>query len=151
VLLNGRSFDVPWGTIPWGKSTGGADAGARGGDAGSTAAPVCTSSLTSGIDRDSPLAMRNPYLSFATWMACRAPETTFDHTLTTRDLQWKFSVHGGFSPLALSIMGTTATSVSPQSMRFIESLGQLAIVDGELQGLVLIDLNTLGFAHNPYF
>jgi hypothetical protein len=36
-------------------------------------------------------------------------------------------------------------------MRFIESFGQLAIVDGESQGLVLIDLNTLGLAHTPYY
>ena len=36
-------------------------------------------------------------------------------------------------------------------MKFIDSLGQLAVVDGAQQGLVLIDLNTIGFAHNPYF
>jgi hypothetical protein len=27
----------------------------------------------------------------------------------------------------------------------------MAIIDGASQGLVLIDLNTLAFAHNPYF
>jgi hypothetical protein len=36
-------------------------------------------------------------------------------------------------------------------MRFIDSLGQLAVVDGAQQGIVLIDINTLQFAHNPYF
>ena len=29
--------------------------------------------------------------------------------------------------------------------------GQLAIVDGAQQGLIMIDLNTMGFAHAPYF
>jgi hypothetical protein len=36
-------------------------------------------------------------------------------------------------------------------MLFIPPLGQLGIVDGQLQGLVVIDLNTLQFAHAPYF
>jgi hypothetical protein len=60
-------------------------------------------------------------------------------------------VRGGFNPLTVSITGNTNTAVSPQSMRFIESFGQLAVIDGELQGLVLIDLNTLAFAHAPYY
>ncbi len=35
-------------------------------------------------------------------------------------------------------------------MLFINSLGQLAVVDGSQQGLVLIDLNTVAFSTN-YF
>ena len=128
VLLNGRSFDIPWNCNPKPDAK----------------VPVA------GFTRDSPLAMENPYFSFVTWAGCGTPPGD-DHTLTARDLTWKFSVSGGFSPLAVSITGTTATAVSPQSMRFIESFGQLAIVDGELQGLVLIDLNTLSLAHAPYY
>lgn len=128
VLLNARSFDIPWG-VP----------------------PACVAPGTfSGISRNSPLAMQNPYLSFVTWSGC-GDLTGGNHTLTARDQNWKFSVRGGFSPLMVSITGNTTTAVSPQSMKFIESFGQLAIVDGELQGLVLIDLNTLAFAHNPYY
>jgi len=51
----------------------------------------------------------------------------------------------------VSLSQNTNTAVSPQSMRFIDSLGQLAVVDGAQQGLVLIDLNSLQFAHNPYY
>jgi hypothetical protein len=94
--------------------------------------------------------MQNPYMSFVTWSGC-GELTGGDHTLTDRDQNWQFAVRGGFSPLVVSITGSTTTAVSPQSMKFIESFGQLAIVDGELQGLVLIDLNTLAFAHNPYY
>jgi hypothetical protein len=36
-------------------------------------------------------------------------------------------------------------------MLFIDSLGQLALVDGSSQGLVLIDLNTVTLAHTPFF
>jgi len=132
VLLNGRSFDVPACAVP---------------------------PSFSGITRDNPLAMENPFLSFVTWSGCGTLQAQADgggpaagaHTLTARDLTWKFSVRGAFTPLFVSLTGSTATAVSPQSMRFIESFGQLAIVDGELQGLVLIDLNTLTFAHNPYY
>ena len=60
-------------------------------------------------------------------------------------------MRGGFSPLTIPLTGNTAAAVIPQSMRFIASLGQLAVVDGAQQGLVLIDLNTVNFAHNPYF
>jgi hypothetical protein len=134
VLLNGRSFDVPWGT-PSSSSTGmGCQPPASFPD----------------IVRNNPLAMQDPYFSFVNWMGC-GPLTDGAHTPTARDLQWKFSVRGGFNPLTVSITGNTNTAVSPQSMRFIESFGQLAVIDGELQGLVLIDLNTLAFAHAPYY
>ena len=36
-------------------------------------------------------------------------------------------------------------------MRFIDALGQLAVIDGASQGLILIDLNTIQEAHTPYF
>jgi hypothetical protein len=77
VLLNGRSFDVPWGTPP-----------------------ACKPPANlPGIERTNPLAMYNPFFSFVTWSGC-GPLTGQDHTLTARDLNWKFSVRGGFSPLS---------------------------------------------------
>jgi hypothetical protein len=128
VLKNARAPDVPWGT-----------------------APACTppSSVPS-LDRNSPLAMRNPMFSFVMWSGC-TPLVSNDHSETTRDMQWKFSMTGGFVPVTISMTGGSNVAVSPQSMRFIDPLGQLAVVDGEQQGLILIDLNTLGFAHNPYY
>ena len=127
-LKNARAFDVPWSTPP-----------------------DCTSpALPASLDRNSPLAMRNPMFSFVMWSGC-TPLVANDHTETARDMQWRFSMRGGFSPLTVSITQGTTTAVSPQSMRFIDSLGQLAVVDGSPQGLVLIDLNSLAFAHNPYF
>ena len=94
--------------------------------------------------RNSILAMRNPMFSFVMWNGS-APGR-----LPQRDMQWKFSTRGQFSPLVVNIASTT-TAVSPQSMLFIDSLGQLALVDGSSQGLVLIDLNTVALAHTPYF
>ena len=65
-------------------------------------------------------------------------------------MAWQFSTRGQFSPLSLNLASTNA-SVSPQTMRFIDALGQMAIVDGASQGLILIDLNLLEEAHAPYF
>jgi hypothetical protein len=134
-LLNARSFDVPWAQSPC----------TTGGDGGIPSTPPS-------IERNDPLAMRNPMFSYVTWSGCGSPMSSGarDHTLTARDLTWKFSVTNGFSPLTISLSGANGISVSPQSMLFISSLGQLAVVDGAQQGLVLIDLNTVGFSTN-YF
>ncbi|MDP9151276.1 MAG: hypothetical protein M3O36_15225, partial [Myxococcota bacterium] len=129
TLLNARTFDVPWA------------------DPANCAAPM----VPPAIDRNSPLAMRNPMFSFVMWAGCGALGSTGDHTLSTRDFVWKFQLRSGFTPLTVALAQGTTTPVSPQSMRFINSLGQLAVVDGQAQGLVLIDLNTLTFAHSPYF
>lgn len=136
ALLNARAFDVPWSNPASAKGCG---------------APQGPSDLSL-LDRDSPLAMRNPMFSFIVWSGCGTGGKG-DHTLTPRDYQWRFSMSGGFNPVSISLtQGNTGSSfVSPQSMLFIGALGQLAVVDGAQQGLVLIDLNSLTFAHSPYF
>jgi hypothetical protein len=106
--------------------------------------------------RNSLLAMRNPAFSFVVWNgvdssgANKNPPTAPVDVTPLRDLQWKFTTRGQFSPMVVNIASST-TAVSPQSMRFIDSLGQLALVDGASQGLVLIDLNTVTLAHTPFF
>ncbi|HEY1693538.1 MAG TPA: hypothetical protein VGG39_15325 [Polyangiaceae bacterium] len=139
VLENARSFDIPWAQFtqppPY----------------TSPQTPTCNPPpLGAQLDRNSVLAMRNPMFSFVTWSGCDSLLGN-DHTETARDLQWKFSIRGGFTPVTVSLSQNTNTAVSPQSMRFIDSTGQLAVVDGAQQGLILIDLNTLQFAHNPYY
>ena len=90
VLKNSRAFDIPWGTPP-----------------------ACTSpGLPPGIDRNSPLAMRNPMFSFVQWGGC-APLVGNDHTETARDLVWKFSILDGFQPVTVSLSQNTTTAVSP--------------------------------------
>lgn len=142
VLLNARAFDV---TPPE-----------------SACSPSSTAPPPPAIERNSPLAMRNPMFSFVMWGPCGTPAAmtlpdggvaTPAHTLTTRDLQWRFSLRGGFIPLSVSVQGTSPVPVSPQSMLYLGPYSQLAIIDGATngQGLVLIDVNTLGFAHAPYF
>ena len=147
-LLNSRAFDIPWSATapPPGKTC-----------------PAPTSLAQTALDRDSPLAMRNPMFSFLMWSGCGTLASgdagaggSFDshfgdHTLSARDEVWRFSLRGSFSPIVVSLAQGMNIPVSPQSMRFINPLGQLAVVDGAQQGLVLIDLNTIAFAHTPYF
>ena len=117
--------------------------------------PLPNVTPSSAPDRNSPVAMRNPMFAFVVWGGAAPPKPSSTvpapgYTTTQRDYQWKFSTRGQFAPLTVNIGGNT-TQVAPQSMLFIESLGQLAVVDGASQGLVLIDLNTVAFAHSPFF
>ena len=106
--------------------------------------PTLPATLTSAsVDKNSALAMRNPMFSAVLSGATSGKEPI-------RDMYYSFSTRGQFRPLAVSIAGSSI-SVSPQSMRFIDSLGQIAIVDGASQGLVLIDLRTVTVARAPYF
>lgn len=135
TLLNARLLDTPF--IP-STNCQAADAGAGAG------------LIQSPYDRNDPHAMRNPMFSFAMQAAC-GKATDGAHTLTTRDLQWQFSVRGGFDPLTLSITQGANVAVSPRSMYFIEPLSRLAVIDGEQQGLVVFDLYTLQFAEGPFY
>lgn len=96
--------------------------------------------------RDSPLAMRNPALSFFVQNGSRQGRDA----VPERDTVWRFTARGQFLPLVINLAATTS-AVNPQSMRFIETLGQVAVVDAASQGLVLIDLGTVGVARAPYF
>jgi hypothetical protein len=142
VLLNARAFEVP------------------------PPPSACNPAMGSGsfstrlIDRSSALAMRNPMFSFVMWGGCGPAPTdggfldpTGTHTASARDQRWQFSLRGGFTPEAIALQGTSAAPVSPQSMLYVAPFAQLAVVDGAQngQGLVLIDVNTLTFAHAPYF
>jgi len=137
ALLNGRLLDTPT-FVPMSGQTCGGDAGVG---AGGGQAP----------DRSLPNAMRNPMFSFYMQAGCIAKLPDGAHTTTARDLQWHFSVRGGFNPLTLSITQGANVAVSPRSMYFIEPLSRLAVIDGEQQGLVVFDLYTLEFAEGPFY
>jgi hypothetical protein len=137
VLLNARTFDIPWSTD------------------GACNAP----NPFPFVDRNSPLAIRNPMFSFVMWSGCNptaagdagavGPFPPGDHTLSARDLAYRFSVRGGFSTLTVPLLTQgSGSAVSPQSMRYIGPFGQMAVVDGEAQGLIVIDLNLVAVVHD---
>lgn len=94
------------------------------------------------FNRNSVLAARNPMFGVGIQDGVVEP---------LRDTQYVFTTRGGFLPQAVSVAAST-TALSPQSMRFLEPLGQLAIVDAASQGLILVDLNSLTVATgSPYY
>jgi hypothetical protein len=160
-LLNARSFDIPWSTwslgtppMDWSANCNNQRGSAPDGGAQNNVPGVCCPNAPATVPgpffRDSPLAMRNPMLSFVMWSGCGSFAGPTDHTLSQRDQVWRFSLLGSASPITVSIAQGGTTAVSPQSMRFIPSIQQLAVVDGEAQGLVLIDLNVVAFSRAFY-
>lgn len=117
-------------------------------------APSLPSAEIGGVDfapfRDSPLAMRNPAFSFFIQNGRDVTKSPPRDKLPVRDMAFGFQTRGEFQPLIINLAATTS-AVNPQSMKFIESLGQLAVVDGSSQGLVLIDLAGVAIARAPYF
>jgi hypothetical protein len=107
-------------------------------------APAVPSTVATPPGRNSALAVRNPMFAF--WMLDGFTNTS----PPTRDTFYELHSRGGFTALTINLAATTV-AVSPQSMKFIETLGQLAVVDASSQGLVLVDLSTVGIAHDPYF
>jgi len=114
-------------------------------------------------DRDSPLAMRNPIFAFFMqhpWVPdpnispLQVVDGGFPEVVQrpARDFVWQFGLKGQLSPLTVNLASTNS-SVSPQSMLFIPSLGQIAVVDGSQagQGLILIDLNSVSVSGNTYY
>jgi hypothetical protein len=96
--------------------------------------------------RDSALAVRNPTFSF---FVQNGSKVGLD-SVPERDTVWRFSARGQFLPLVINLAAQTS-AVNPQSMRFIETLGQVAVVDAASQGLILIDLGAVSIARAPYF
>ncbi len=105
-------------------------------------APLLPNGITS-VERNSVLGVRNPMLSFFLTSGTSG-------SVPLRDTQYAFATGGQFRALSVAIGGASA-SVNPQSMRYIEALGQIAVVDAASQGLVLIDLRTVTVARAPYF
>jgi hypothetical protein len=106
-------------------------------------------------DRDSALAMRNPIFAFFMqhpFLDTLDGGNEFVISRPARDFVWQFSLKGELTPLSIDLAATNS-SVDPQSMLFIPSLGQLAIVDGSQsgQGLILIDLNAVAVTGNTYY
>jgi hypothetical protein len=60
-----------------------------------------------------------------------------------RDMTFNWQTTGGFSPLTASLAAQTA-AVMPQSMTFVPQIGQIAVVDGAAEGLVLVSLDSVG-------
>jgi hypothetical protein len=68
---------------------------------------------------------------------------------TQRDMRYAFEVVGGFAPLAVSLTGATNV-ILPVAMTTIPGYDQLAVVDSQDRGLMLISLRTVGVQTSFY-
>lgn len=65
------------------------------------------------------------------------------NTPSERGMAFTWQVAGGFAPLTANLVAQSA-AVLPQTMSFVPQIGQLAVVDGAAQGLVLVSLDSVG-------
>ncbi len=97
--------------------------------------------------RNSAIVMRNPLFSFTIWNG-RSP--TGADLVPTFGSSYKFEMRGQFVPLTRDI-AASSIAVSPRSMRYVGPLGQMAILDGASQGLVLFDLRSVALSRTSFF
>lgn len=101
--------------------------------------------------RNSPLAMRNPMFSFVAWNGVETQaKGVFRDLEPARDTFFRYSTRGQFTALTANL-SSTSVAVNPRAMRYVEPLGQIAIIDGASQGLVLFDLRTVTLSRTSFF
>jgi hypothetical protein len=97
---------------------------------------------------DDPRLFRNPTMQF--WIhpasAVAQPDPANPgaqrQPFTDRDKYFSFITTGGFYPLVINL-GASTTYVQPQSITWLPHIGSLAIADGSVQGLMLVDVGLL--------
>jgi hypothetical protein len=67
----------------------------------------------------------------------------------TRDMNFRFTTQGAFQPLIVDLASTTK-DVQPQSLRFLAGTGEIAVVDGSLNGLYLVSAQSVQVSRQFY-
>ncbi len=104
----------------------------------------------------SPYAFINPFFRFSINEA--APGNQFDanpksdaDNAPTRGTFFQFATQGQFRPLLSDLVTTLeSTEVQPQSIGFVPATGEMVVVDGSLQGIILMNAGTLGINRQYY-
>jgi len=66
-----------------------------------------------------------------------------------RDMAFSFTGTSGFFPLLINLASST-TFVQPQSVTWLPQIGQLAVADGSVQGLMMVDIASLTLSKSYY-
>ena len=86
-----------------------------------------------------PGVFQNPALQFVVWKGQEDSE---------RDMTFTFREKDGFASLLISLAATT-TYIQPQSLDMAPT-GELVLADGSAQGLLFVDLGSLGVSRSFY-
>lgn len=90
---------------------------------------------------DAAGSFRNPFLRFTINAGTGA-----GGTVSERDMRFTFSTKNPFEPLTLNVAEITNDGdVQPTAVRFLPSTGDLVLSDGSLQGIIMLDLESLTF------
>ncbi len=116
-------------------------------NARSITVPYPTAGELTAPSRNSSLAMRNPMFSFTIFGGQRTDRL---EATPTFGMTFRYTTRGRFEPLSANI-AQISTAVNPRSMRYVGPLGQMAIVDGASQGLVLFDLRTVNLSRTTFY
>jgi hypothetical protein len=68
---------------------------------------------------------------------------------TQRDSVFKFTTNGAFSPLLIGL-ATDSSLIEPYSATYLGATTELAVVDGALNGLIMVSLPTVGVSRSFY-
>ena len=60
--------------------------------------------------------------------------------------QFRFVTQGAYKPLQVNLSGDGTTLIQPVGMTFVKPTGQLAVTDGSINGLLLVDLSSSAVA-----
>jgi len=102
------------------------------------------------LSDNDPRAFINPFFRFymTRGQACDDQGQCKDQP-TKRDTYFTFSSAGAFVPLTLSLVSADL-DVQPQAIEYLGPTGELVVSDGSLQGITLLDLNSLAITRQYY-
>ncbi|MFO0757834.1 MAG: hypothetical protein U0359_15165 [Byssovorax sp.] len=80
-------------------------------------------------------AFINPMFRFAILDATAA-------SFNRRDFQFRFTTIGSFVPLLVDLSTDSKTQITPVGMTYLPSTGDLAVTDGSINGLILVNLSS---------
>ncbi|MEZ4310091.1 MAG: hypothetical protein R3F14_18785 [Polyangiaceae bacterium] len=106
-------------------------------------APRAESALRTQPVLDShPDVFRNPMFRFVLIDGAGTDPTSMDDPdRPQRDMQLQFGTVGAFTPLSISLV-TNNRNVAPMAITLVSPTGELAITDGSLQGVMMINLSS---------
>ena len=100
---------------------------------------VSMTNLPAVVDGD-PRAFQNPMFRFA--VIDPPPDATNQTVEPVAGQQFRWISSGAFKPLQVSLSSDAATLIQPVGMTYVPATGQLAVTDGSINGLLLIDLSS---------
>ncbi len=84
-------------------------------------------------------AFINPMFRFAIQDDIDPPKG-FKALFDDRDLQFRYTTIGSFTPLLVDLSTDAQTLIAPVGMTYVPSTGDLAVTDGSINGLILVNL-----------